>query len=276
MATSISTIENARGVKTGRVRNDGAFLIASKRDQVNKSIANYLGSVRTDTPLSSAITAALTSAGKRFRGSLVLASGEAVNGDHELLMDAAVAIEMVQAQSLILDDLPCMDDSRVRRDRPALHIEFGEAIALLAAATLLSEAYALLTRRHDAFASHRCQALAAACGMNGIAQGQVEDLARQINNQEKTAPLIVGALKLGLLCGKPQTDFVVDRLESFGHQVGCAYQLRDDAMDEDTTRLSVQKNAEQLVDRALTTLSHAGLDTPSLRCLAHYAVQRTY
>lgn len=252
-------------------------LLQDKKQCVDQTIEEYLHRVAIHSPLFDALSAALASPGKRFRALLVLASGEAVGAQEPLLCDAALAIEMVQAHSLILDDLPCMDDAQTRRNQPALHVAFGQSIALLAASTLLTEAYASLTRQQDAQAAQRCQLLSEACGLKGIAQGQVYDLLDcESANQMKTAPLIAGALQLGLCCGVQVSDYQLGVFKQFGYHLGIAYQLRDDAIDGTGTACSVQKNAEQAANRGLTVLSHAGLDTPFLRLLVQYAIQRSF
>lgn len=257
------------------LNSNARSMLDSKTQKINKAIDDYLITVATQSPLYQAFHAALAGPGKRFRALLVLASGEAVNADETLLLNTAIAIEMVHAHSLILDDLPCMDDAKTRRNQPALHIQFSESVALLAASTLLSEAHAVLTQCNDVQATLRSQILSQACGLKGIAQGQVDDLLGNVLvNQMKTAPLIAGALQLGLRCGAQASAYQVDRFHQFGMHLGNAYQLRDDALDEKTTHSLLQKRAEQEADRALTVLSHAGLDTPLLRLLVQYAVQR--
>ncbi len=251
--------------------------LEEKAQLINKVIIGYLSGISTDSPLFWALDSALASSGKRFRALLILASGEAVHASERLLLDSAIAIEMVHAHSLILDDLPCMDNAQTRRNKPALHIQYGESIALLAASTLLSEAYGVLTRQGDSQTSSRCRILSQACGLEGIAQGQVEDLlGTESESQMKTAPLIAGALKLGLSCGAQATAYQIDRFTQFGLHLGKAYQLRDDAIDDKKHETHLQKQAEQEADRALQVLSHAGLDTPFLRSLVQYAVQRGY
>jgi geranylgeranyl pyrophosphate synthase len=255
----------------------GQHLLDENRRLVNQCIHDYLDEIAVESPLYHAMSAALASQGKRFRALLVLASGEAMGASQALLFDAALAIEMVQAYSLILDDLPCMDDAQIRRNKPALHIEFGQSIALLAASTLLTEAYARLTRQHDAQATQRCQILSEACGLEGIAQGQVYDLLDcDTANQMKTAPLISGALQLGLYCSSSASEYQINAFKQFGQHLGIAYQLRDDAIDDVSVKNTAQKYAQQAADRGLTVLSHAGLDTPLLRTLVQYAVQRSF
>jgi geranylgeranyl diphosphate synthase, type II len=276
---TLSSVSSGHCVETPptSLSQSARLVLVDKAQQINAAINDYLNNIATESTLYTALHCALAGSGKRFRALLVMASGEAVYANKTLLFDSAIAIEMVHAHSLILDDLPCMDDAKMRRNQPALHIQFGESIAQLAASTLLSEAYSVLTKLHDVQATARCQILSRACGLNGIAQGQVEDLFGSAPiNQMKTAPLIAGALQLGLCSGGHASAYQVDCFSQFGMHLGNAYQLRDDALDEKMLRTSLQKRAEQEADRALQVLSHAGLDTPLLRLLVQYSVQRGY
>ena len=81
--------------------------------------------------------------GKRIRAVLCLATGEAAGADPEELLPAAAALELVHAFSLVHDDLPALDDDPVRRGRPSTHVEYGEAVAVIAGDALLAEAFRL-------------------------------------------------------------------------------------------------------------------------------------
>src|SRR5213079_3180465 len=81
---------------------------------------------------------------------LTLAVGESCGAKPETLLEAAAAMEMIHASSLILDDLPAMDDAILRRGAPTLHREFGEDLAILTAVALLNHAYGLVARNHAA------------------------------------------------------------------------------------------------------------------------------
>src|SRR5262245_9471799 len=148
-------------------------------------------------PVHEAMAYALLSPGKRIRPTLTLAVGEMYRADTRRLMPAACAIEMVHTASLVLDDLPCMDDSRLRRGRPACHVAFGEATAILAAIGLLNHAYAVLagdvgdapvrqiTRDRLKAVVARC--LASAIGPNGVIGGQHADLELARDSQRSAA-----------------------------------------------------------------------------------------
>ncbi len=82
-------------------------------------------------PLGAAMSHGALSSGKRFRGMLMLLAAEASGGVCDTIVDAACAVEMVHAASLIFDDLPCMDDAGLRRGQPATHVAHGESRAVL-------------------------------------------------------------------------------------------------------------------------------------------------
>src|SRR5262245_6654541 len=119
---------------------------------------------------------------KRLRPVLSLLVAEVLGGDPAAVVPAGCAIEMVHTASLILDDLPCMDDARTRRGRPACHVAHGEAVAILAAFALLNRAFEVLADGWpggpDAAARALIAAdLARAVGADGMIAGQATDLA---------------------------------------------------------------------------------------------------
>ena len=97
-----------------------------------------------------AMASAVHAPSKRIRPVLTMLAAELCGGTGARAMTAACSIEMVHAASLILDDLPAMDDSPMRRGKPATHVAFGEAMALLAAFGLLSGAFNSLARGYPA------------------------------------------------------------------------------------------------------------------------------
>ncbi|MDQ6708853.1 MAG: polyprenyl synthetase family protein, partial [Acidobacteriota bacterium] len=121
--------------------------------------------------LNEAIRYAVFPGGKRMRPILTLLGAEAAGGDLETALGPACGVEYLHASSLIFDDLPAMDNARLRRGEPALHLVFGEDIALLAAVALFNQAYALFG------SSVQLMAEATSCiGVNGMVGGQAVDL----------------------------------------------------------------------------------------------------
>ncbi|MGL6289772.1 MAG: polyprenyl synthetase family protein [Silanimonas sp.] len=243
-----------------------------RREHVEPALRAYVDELPAGR-LKPVVAEGLLAPGKRFRALLVWATGIAIGATPRLLADAALAVELVHAHSLVLDDLPCMDDAPTRRGRPALHRRHGEALALLAASAMLSDAYAILARGGDGEAGRRALHLARACGLGGIAEGQAEDLADPRRScLGKTVPLIIAAVQLGAACGGSADARARAVMERFAMEVGAAYQERDDLLDEDR---GVSADPSQRIEAAIRELRLSGLDAPLLEALARMAVSRT-
>jgi geranylgeranyl diphosphate synthase, type II len=208
--------------------------------------------------LNEAILYALFPGGKRWRPLLTLLGAQLAGRRAMDAIEAACAMEYLHTSSIILDDLPAMDDASFRRGRSAVHLVFGEGMALLAALSLLNEAYALLAR--NARRAGACAATgrliesAAQCiGPNGMIGGQTIDLSMGEGNQEtsalksrnlKTTALMRLTLSAGALaCGA--TDADTEALATFGNLLGDAYQICDDLIDEHGLSDQIGKPARQ-------------------------------
>ena len=179
--------------------------------------------------------------GKCLRGLLAYAAGRALGIKEKRLDGAAAAVELAHAYSLAHDDLPCMDDDDERRGRPACHRAYGEATAMLAgnALLLLAVEEALDDEWPAARARKAARTLVRACGSQGMAGGQQQDLAGHGTDdpllleetcRRKTGCLIHAAVALpGLLADADQT--LREALDVIGTQVGMAFQVRDDLKD---------------------------------------------
>jgi geranylgeranyl diphosphate synthase, type II len=200
--------------------------------------------------LNEALRAAVFPGGKRWRPILTLLGAMAVGGDEQSAMPIACAIEFLHTSSLILDDLPAMDDARLRRGRAALHLIYGEGLAMLAALALLNQAYSLLAR------SGACRLIteAARCiGTDGMIGGQAADLdirASRGNShalasrQLKTSALARLTIIAGAVAsGAGERD--VAALARYGECLGAAYQICDDLLDELGESATIGKNVGQ-------------------------------
>jgi len=192
--------------------------------------------------------------GKRVRPLLVYAAGECLNIDADLLDAPAVAIELIHAFSLIHDDLPAMDDDDLRRGKATVHRAFDEATAILAGDSLLTLAFDLLadTPSHGdpAIRADLVAVLARACGVGGMAGGQMLDLAAEgetPNADEvrtiqlmKTGALFAAACEMGALWAGAGDD---DRaaLAGYGRMRGLAFQTADDLIDLHATAETARK-----------------------------------
>jgi geranylgeranyl diphosphate synthase type II len=246
----------------------------------------------------------LMAPGKRVRPILTLLCGEIFGAPAQALIHAGCAVEMVHASSLILDDLPCMDDATLRRGRPANHREFGESTALLAALGLLNGAFAVLAELPSqgvapAVTAAAIRALAAAIGSDGIIAGQVVDLeaaegAADLETLEyihshKTGRLFIASAELGAILGRARSR-ELQALTRFAKNLGLAFQITDDLLDAvsdaDTLGKDVRKDkgrttfatlcgadgarrlADELIGHALDALTPLGRRGQSLRELA--------
>lgn len=224
--------------------DDDAAFIEQCRAAVEHRLAE-LTPERVERPrrLAEAARYALLAPGKRFRPMLTLLAAREFGAEPAAALDAACAFEMVHAASLILDDLPCMDDANLRRGRNTTHREFDEATAILAAVGLLNRAFGLLAEDPgltDAMKREISRRLSDAVGFGGLVAGQAMDLeardrARSLAdldllNHSKTGVLIVAAAEAGaLIAGAP--DPAVRGVGEFARNLGLAFQLHDDLID---------------------------------------------
>jgi len=192
--------------------------------------------------LNLAIRQAVFPGGKRWRPALTLLGGGVTGARACDLLPPACAVEYVHTASLILDDLPAMDDAPIRRGRDALHRCFGDDLALLAALALLNRSYELfLLPLPGVLASRGALRLAAAAaraiGIDGMVGGQAADLSVATSRgalstrQRKTTTLVRLAVTAGALAAGADDDDV-SALGRYGECLGGAYQIYDDLMDE--------------------------------------------
>ena len=189
--------------------------------------------------------------GKRLRPLLVLAACQATGGQRAAAMRAAVAVELIHAYSLIHDDMPCMDNDVLRRGKPTVHVQFGEAQAMLAGDAMHTLAFEVLTAPPDgdgasdfdippALQARLCALLSRASGHAGMAGGQAIDLASvgqplaetalRDMHRRKTGALLLGSVQMGAACGR--TDAAAwQALSEYGSALGIAFQVVDDILD---------------------------------------------
>ena len=221
-----------------------------------------------NAPVVDAMRYTLLAPSKRVRAVLVLLSAE-LCGSSVHAMPAACAVEAIHASSLLLDDLPSMDDAPLRRGRPTAHIKFGEAVAVLAAFGLLNEAYGHLARAYDPPLATRITALYAdAVGLDGLIAGQAEDVLATDQtlafdtleriHRRKTGVLFSAAATAGALtAGAGAGDIAA--LTAYAKNLGLAFQIVDDLLDvtgtpEDTGKMT-RSDA-----RKTTFVSFSGVD----------------
>jgi geranylgeranyl diphosphate synthase type II len=193
------------------------------------------------TVVSQAMAYTVRAPSKRVRAVLTLLAAELCGGPPARAVPAAAVIELVHASSLILDDLPSMDNAPLRRGQKANHLEFGEAIAVLAAFGLLNLAYGTLATVYDAALATRVSSLLAeAVGTEGLIGGQTLDLLatdQQISFQVlerihrgKTGALFSAAATAGAIVAGAAAD-AVGSLGAYAKNLGLAFQIIDDLLD---------------------------------------------
>jgi farnesyl diphosphate synthase len=173
----------------------------------------------------------------------VLAACEALDGHAEAAVRAAVAVELIHAYSLVHDDMPCMDDDVLRRGKPTVHVEFGQAQAMLAGDAMQALAFEVLTPAtgvRPELQARLCGLLARAAGHAGMAGGQAIDLAsvgRPLSedalrdmHRRKTGALLQASVLMGAACGHT-TPVTWQALSDYGAAVGLAFQVVDDILD---------------------------------------------
>ncbi len=198
--------------------------------------------------------------GKRARGLLVLLTTQGWGKDWQAAVDCALAVEMVHTASLIIDDLPSMDDATLRRGKPANHVKFGEPAAILAGISLISEALRLLAvseplgqdQRNLAVAS-----LASAVGPVGMSAGQMRDLHSpgggiadvELTHALKTGSLFAAAAELGCIVAGVEGPRKW-MLSDFGMLLGKAFQEFDDMIDLSTAPHVAGKDTQKDTETA--------------------------
>jgi geranylgeranyl diphosphate synthase type II len=242
-------------------------------------------------PLHEAMRYSLFAGGKRVRPLLVLASAELVGARHDHVLPTACAVELIHTYSLIHDDLPSMDDSATRRRQPTCHVAFGEAIAVLAGDALHALAFELMARNAALVGAERTVRVlgevASAIGTQGMVGGQVLDLLAECRpslarfgvwppdrrdgvrliHRWKTGALIRVCLRSGaLLAGATPAE--LEALTAYGDELGVAFQIIDDVLDEVGSAESLGKDARR--DAASSKLTYpAAFGVAASREAAH-------
>lgn len=192
-----------------------------------------------------------TDGGKRLRPQMVFAAASAIQEPtshlpwFSAMTDAACALEMIHAHSLVHDDMPCMDNDRYRRGKLTVHAAYGEAEALLSGDALLNGAYIVLFNAMDEADASLSQRISRAgtllsrhVGLEGMLGGQVLDMhpishdrqAIQAMVEKKTSALFSAACGMGCVLAGGNERHVNDAVR-FGNLFGLLFQLKDDEDD---------------------------------------------
>lgn len=203
--------------------------------------------MRNDEPLLAklydSVNYSLKIGGKRVRPTFCFLVGELFGVERNRLASLACAVEMIHTASLIMDDLPHMDNGKIRRGKPANHMVYGQDVAALASIGLLMRAYELIAEDKKMSDKNRTEIignLAINVGLNGMVGGQFVDLKFSNPNIDssimeyihfhKTASLFIASGKGAAIIGKADDE---ERLaiEDYAKYLGFAFQVADDLMD---------------------------------------------
>ncbi len=288
--------------------------LEQKREAVDRFLESVIPNAKTQpTTLHESIRYSLFAGGKRVRPILAIAAAEAIGPLSPATLPIASSLELIHTYSLIIDDLPAMDNDDYRRGKLTNHKVYGEALAILAGDALLTLAFELCSRRDlvDGLAPARqvqlIYELAVGSGNLGMVGGQVLDI--QAENKDidlvtlqnihkhKTGMLIRAAVRMGAIVADARPE-QLDRLTGYAEDIGLAFQIADDVLNVTGTREELGKNAntdaqrgkktyptfygvdgakalaDQVRDRAMAHLDGFGPSAAPLRELARYITAR--
>jgi len=292
---------------------DIALYIAESKKLVDACLERLLPSESGEpSTIHKAMRYSIFAGGKRVRPILVLASGESLSGNREVLLHLGAAIEMMHTYSLIHDDLPALDNDDLRRGVPTCHTVFGEAMAILAGDALMTRCYQVLTDLPEVTAVTKVRIIrevAMATGtVRGMIAGQVVDLESEGKpispatleyiHDSKTGALLTASIRCGALASGAKEE-ELRALTGFGTDIGRAFQIVDDILDVTSSSEILGKTAgkdekvkkatypalyglnasrekaEQLFTSAIESIRHFGKEADALRNIAQFVLSRT-
>ncbi|NOY68992.1 MAG: polyprenyl synthetase family protein [Deltaproteobacteria bacterium] len=288
--------------------------LEQKRTVINAALLTRISSKGDGSRLCEAMRYCLMGNGKRLRPILCIAAAEAVGGDTKspILEDISCALEMIHTYSLIHDDLPAMDDDRLRRGRPTCHVRFDEATAILAGDALLTLAFELIpSSSADPAMPSRIlsviKMIARAAGYHGMIEGQMRDIAYEKQNINFAAVKEMHCLKTGLLIEASVVsgaiisgadEVTISCLTGYARKLGLAFQVTDDILNVEGDPAIMGKSAgtdafrhksafpamigidaskkyaQELIDKAIESLSVFGDRAAPLCAIAKYVLLR--
>ena len=209
----------------------------------NIYLKKFLGKQGT-SKLTSAMNYSLFPGGKKIRSKILIDIGSLLSIDYKTLIIIGASVECIHAYSLIHDDLPCMDDDKIRRGKPSTHIKFGESTAVLAGNSLQTMACEILASRSlrlkEKTKIDLIKKLSECSGHLGIAGGQYLDLSYEGKKISKNKVIDMEKKKTGKLfsfcCAAPaiirnKSNKEIKFFESIGSSIGLLFQIADDLID---------------------------------------------
>ena len=247
-----------------------------KLKKISKRVNFYLNSYLSNFNSSELIKPmkyGLFPGGKKIRSKIIFDIGRIFNVKNKHLLILAASVEAIHAYSLIHDDLPCMDDDKLRRGKASTHIKFGESTAILAGNSLLTTAFEILSDKnfkvHDKIKSRLINLLSRCSGQTGIAGGQYLDLnyekkkvtIQKILNMElkKTGKLFEFCCVAPLIIKKNKNKLYT--FAKIGKDIGLLFQIVDDLIDfKGKTKFAGKKTQKDIKKGKATIISLLGYE----------------
>ena len=234
--------------------------------KIDKFLIRYLNK-QSKSLLIDPMKYGVLSGGKKIRSTIILNAGKIFNLNQKKLINICASVECIHSYSLIHDDLPCMDDDKIRRGKPSTHIKFGEASAVLAGNSLLTLAFEIIADKNYSInpnlKNQIIKSLAFCSGHTGIAGGQELDL--KFENKKKSLKQIIAMQKkktgklfsfclysIGVLAKRSNKEKKF--LSTLGEDIGLLFQFADDFLDVKGSRKLVGKPIKKDNKKGKSTL----------------------
>ena len=219
--------------------------IPEYRELIDDSLNKILpASNQSSKELNLAMAYSVLNGGKRIRPLMMLASAKTLDVDIQEVIPFAASIELLHSFSLIHDDLPCMDNDKLRRGKPTAHIKFGESTAVLAGNSLLTMAFEILSHKDlnlsEKIKINLINKISESSGHLGIAGGQYLDLSFEHKKVSKKKIVDMEIKKTGKLFSfccvapliiKKKSKQEINKFENIGADIGLLFQVADDLID---------------------------------------------
>ena len=252
-------------------------------DRIAKDTNFYLKKIlnkQNNSKLIPAMKYGLFPGGKKIRSKILIDIGSLLSIEYKTLIAVGAAIECIHAYSLIHDDLPCMDNDKIRRGKPSTHIKFGESTAVLAGNSLLTMAFEILTnptlKVSEKIKINLIQKLSECSGHLGIAGGQYLDLSYEKKKVSKNKIIDMEIKKTGKLFSfccvapaiiKKKNSKEIKFFENIGSDIGLLFQIADDLIDfNGNSRVAGKKTGKDQKKGKATLISLLGNENAIKYC----------
>ena len=239
---------------------------------MNITNQQFIDALASDNPskVKEAMLYTLLAPSKQLRAQLLFSVLNDYGVDQTLGLDAAIALECIQAYSLIHDDLPSMDNDQIRRNQPTNHLVYGEAIALLAGDGLNNKAFEILAHSNyqPEVKVQLIQVLAQAAGISGMIYGQLIDMlaSEYVSTYDdvsamysyKTGKLFSAAAMMGAIIANKSED--MNRWQNIGEALGLAFQIQDDLLEATISETQLGKSKSDQSNDKATMIKIIGID----------------